>query len=109
MTGGQDLWVMGLRVLVCLGDFETMQGHEVLGCEAQPHSPHGQPGLPGRVKAGVRGTTIAVRFYSDQGSCGQLPAPWSGVWMKEQGFGHGCSGQRAGEGVQGMAGSIWTR
>ena len=69
MTGGHGLWVKGLRVLVHLGDFETMQGHNVLGHKVQPHSPRGQPGLPGRVKAGVGGTIIAVRFYSDQGSC----------------------------------------
>ena len=97
---GCDLWVTGLGVLVHLGDFGTMQGHEVLGSEVQPHSPRGQLGLPGRVKAGVRGTIIAEGFYFNQGSCRRLPAPWSGVWMKEWGFGHGCSGQRAGEGVR---------
>ena len=94
MTGGCDLWVIGIGVLVCHGDFEKMQGHEV-----QPHSPRGQPGLPGR--AGVGGTIVTVRFYSDLGFYGRLPAPWSGVWMKEWGSGHGRSGQRAGEGVQG--------
>ena len=69
MTGGCDLWVTGLGVLVCLGDFETMQGRKVLGHKVQPHSPRGQPGLPGRVKAGVGGTIVTVRFYSNQGSC----------------------------------------
>ena len=72
-----------------------MQGHEV-----QPHSHCGQPGLLGRVKVGVGGTIVTVRFYSDLGFYGRLPAPWSGVWMKERGFGQGRSGQRAGEGVR---------
>ena len=96
MTGGHDLWVMGIRVPVHLGDFEKTQGREV-----QPHSPRGQPGLPGKVKAGVGGMIIAVRFYSDLGFYRQLPVPWSGVWRKEWGSGHGHSGQRAREGVRG--------
>ena len=77
-----------------------MQGCEVLGHQVQPHSPRSQPGLLGRVKAGVGGMIVAVRFYSNQGSCGQLPVPWSRVWMKERGFGHGRSRQRAREGVR---------
>ena len=99
MTRGCDLWATGLGVLVSLGDFEMTQGHEVQGRKVQPHSPRGQPGLQGRVKARVRGTIITVRFYSDLGFYGQLPVPWSRVWMKGWGFGQGCSGQRAGEGV----------
>ena len=98
--GGHDLWVTGFGGLVHLEDFGMMPGHEVLGREVPPHSPHGQPGLWGRVKAGVGGRIIAVRIYSNQGSCGRLPAPWSGVWLKGLGFGHRCSGQQAGEGVQ---------
>ena len=39
MTGGPNLWVMGLGVLVRLGDFEKMQGHKVQGRKVQPHSP----------------------------------------------------------------------
>ena len=99
-VGREDLWVMGIGMLVCLGDFEKTQG-----CEVQPHSPRGQLGLPGKVKAGVRGMIVAVRFYSDLGFYGRLPAPCSGVWMKEWGSGHGCSGQRAGEGVWGKG--VW--
>ena len=95
MTGGRDLWVVGIGVLVRLGDFEKTQGHEV-----QAHTPHGQPGLPGKGKAGVGGTIVTVRFYSDLGFYGRLPAPWSGVWMKEWCSGHGHSGPRAGEGVR---------
>ena len=52
-------------MLVRLGDFEKMQGREV-----QPHSPHGQLGLLGKVKAGVGGTIVTVRFYSDLGFYG---------------------------------------
>ena len=97
---GQDLWVTGFGGLVHLEDFGLTPGHEVLGCEVPPHSPRSQPGLLGRVKAGVGGRIIAVRIYSNQGSCRPLPAPWSGVWLKGLGFGHGRSGQRAGKGVQ---------
>ena len=79
MTGGYDLWVMGLRVLVCTGDSETMQGHEEQGHEVPPHSPRSQPGLPGKVRAEVRRMIIAVEFYFYLGFYGQLPAPWSGV------------------------------
>ena len=102
--GGCNLWATGLRVLVRFGYFELAQGQEGLGHVVQPHSPHSQPGLPGRVKAGVRRMIVAVGFYSDQGSCRQFLAPWSGVWMKEQGiqrgFGQGRSELRAGEGVR---------
>ena len=38
-------------------------------------------------EAGVGGTIIAVEFYFNLEFYGQLPAPWSGVWIKEQGFG----------------------
>ena len=96
---GCDLWTTGLGMLVHLGDSETMQGNEEQGREVLPHSPCGQLGLPGKVRAGVRGTIVTVKFYFGLGFYGQLPAPWSGVWVKEWGFGQGHSGQRAGEGV----------
>ena len=79
----------------------------MLGHEVQPHSPRGQPGLLGRVKAGVGGTIVVIRFYSDLGSYGRLPAPWSGVWMKGWGCGRGHSGQRAGEGVCKAGERVW--
>ena len=100
MTGGCDIWATGLRVLLHLGYFEPAEGREVLARVVQPHFPHGQPGLLGRVKAGVGRTTVAVGFYSDQESYGRFPAPWSRVWMKERGSGQGRSGLRAGEGVR---------
>ena len=78
MTGGHDLWVTGLGVLVHLGDFGTMQGHEVLGREIQPHSPHGQPGLPGRVEAGVIGTIVAVGFTPIKDLVGDFLCPVAG-------------------------------
>ena len=100
MTGWHDLWAMGLGVLVHLGNSEMMQGHEGQGHEVLPHSPHSQPGLPGKVRAGVGGMIIAVEFYFDLEFYRQLPVPWSGVWTKERGYGQGRSGQRAREGVQ---------
>ena len=82
-----------------------MQGHEEQGREEQgrkvlPHSPHSQPGLSWKVRAGVWRTIVAVKIYFCLRFYGQLPAPWSGVWVQEWGFGQGRFGQRAWEGVR---------
>ena len=77
-----------------------MQGHQEQGHEVLLHSPCSQPGLPGKVRAGVGRTIVAVRIYFCLGFYGQLPAPWSGVWVWERGVGQGCSGQRVWEGIR---------
>ena len=77
-----------------------MQEHQEQGHEVLLHSPRGQPGLLGKVRAGVGRMIAAVRIYFCLGFYGQLPAPWSGVWVREWGVGQGCSGQRVWEGVR---------
>ena len=76
-----------------------MWGHKGQGREVLPHSSRGQPGLPGKVMAGVGRTIGAVAIYFCLGFFGQLPAPWSGVWVQERGLGQGRSGQKVWEGV----------
>ena len=98
MTGGHDLWEMGLGVLLYPEDSWTMQGHQEQGREVLLHSRRGQPGLPGKVRAGVGRRIVAVRICFFLGFYGQLPAPWSGVWV--WGLGQGCPGQRVWEGVR---------
>ena len=99
MTGGHDLWAVGLLVLMYPEFFLTLGGHQEQGREVLPHSPHGQPGLPGKVMAGTGRMIVAVAIYFCRGVYGQLPAPWSGVWVQERGVGQGRSGQKAREGV----------
>ena len=77
-----------------------MQGHKEQGHEVLPHSPRGQPGLPGKGRAGVGRTIVTEKIYFCLEFYGQLAAPWSGIWVQERGFGQGCSGQRAWEGVR---------
>ena len=99
-TGGHDLWAMGLGVLLYPESFLMMGGHKEQGREVLPHSPRGQPGLPGKVMAGTGRMIVAVVIYFCRGFYGQLPASWSRVWVQEQGVGQGHSGQRVWEGVR---------
>ena len=76
-----------------------MGGHKEQGHEVLPHSPRGLPRLPGKVMAGTGRMIIAVEIYFCRGFYGQLPTPWSGVWVQEREVGQGHSGQRVWEGV----------
>ena len=97
-TGGYDLWAMGHGVLLHPESFLMMGGHKEQGREVLPHSPRGQPGLPGKVMAGTERMIVAVVIYFCRGFYGQLPAPWSGVGV--WGLGQGRSGQKVWEGVR---------
>ena len=77
-----------------------MGGHQEQGHEVLPHSPCGQLGLPGKVMAGTGRMIGAGVIYFCRGFYGQLPAPWSGVWVQEQGVGQGHSGPKVWEGVR---------
>ena len=99
MTGGHDLWAMGLGVLLYPESFLMMGGHKEQGHEVLPHSPCSQPGLPGKVMAGTGRMSVAVAIYFCRGFYGQLPAPWCRVWVQERGVGQGRSGQKVWEGV----------
>ena len=84
MTGGHDLWAMGFEVLLYPEFFLMLGGHKEQGHKVLPHSPHGQPGLPGKVMAGTGRMIIAVTIYFCRG--------FGGVWVEEWAVGQQLSG-----------------